>query len=177
MVATKVGETFSEGQSYFNFSPEAIQLSVEQSLKRLCTDYLDIVFVHSNGDDLHLIEQDNVFATLQNLKEAGKIRAYGMSTKTIAGGMRTIDLADIAMVTFNPSYIEEERVIAYAHQRKKSIFIKKAFASGHLNKIHAADPIAFSLQYIFSKPGVTSVIVGTTNPHHLRQNVSALPEL
>ena len=32
--------------------------SIERSLKRLCTDYLDLVLVHSNGNDLSLIEEE-----------------------------------------------------------------------------------------------------------------------
>jgi aryl-alcohol dehydrogenase-like predicted oxidoreductase len=106
-----------------------------------------------------------VFETLERLRESGKLRAYGMSTKTVAGGLQTIDHADIAMVTLNPNHTEEREVISYAHQKQKGIFIKKAFASGHL-------PAADSLRFVFTEPGVTSVIVGTINPEHLKQNVA-----
>jgi aryl-alcohol dehydrogenase-like predicted oxidoreductase len=170
VLCTKVGETFAEGKSQFDFSPAAICHSIERSLQRLHTDYVDIVLVHSNGDDELIIEQDQVFNTLAALKQAGKIRAYGMSTKTVTGGLQTLDQADIAMVTYHPDYTDEHAVIAYAKETNKSIFIKKALGSGHLKA-------ATSLPFIFAEPGVTSVIVGTLNPLHLRENVAQVNEV
>lgn len=165
VICTKVGEEFVQGESQFDFSPAVVRHSIDRSLQRLRTDYLDIVLVHSNGEDERIIKEDNIFSTLSQLKQAGKIRAYGMSTKTVQGGFLTVDQADIAMVTYNPAYTDERAVIHYAAEQGKSILIKKAFASGHL-------PIADSMQLIFAEPGVTSVIVGTLNAVHLRENVA-----
>lgn len=167
VLSTKVGEEFIDGESAFDFSKDNIIKSVDRSLKRLNTDYLDIVLVHSNGEDERIINHDNAFLTLADLKQAGKIRAFGMSSKTIAGGMLTIEHADVAMVTHNAEHTTERDVIACAMQKKKSIFIKKAHASGHLNT-----SIADNLRFIFVEPGVTSVIVGTINPEHLQENVA-----
>ncbi|MBX3708367.1 MAG: aldo/keto reductase [Gammaproteobacteria bacterium] len=166
VISTKAGEEFIEGESYYDFLPSAMIQSVERSLQRLNTDYLDIVFVHSNGDDLRIIEQEEVFSTLSALKKAGKIRAYGMSTKTVAGGLLTIDSADIAMVTYNPVCTDDRYVIQYAHKKQKGIFIKKALASGHM-PVSVAD----SMQFIFEEQGVSSVVIGTVNPNHLREVV------
>ena len=99
ILSTKVGEEFVDGKSRFDFSAAAIQASVERSLKRLQTDYLDVVLVHSDGNDMHLIEQENVFLMLEQMKQAGKIRSFGMSTKTIAGGLLALVQADVVMVT------------------------------------------------------------------------------
>ena len=173
IISTKVGEEFVNGESHFDFSPQAIQESVERSLKRLRTDYLDVVLVHSNGDDQRLIEEDHVFTTLAALKKDGKIRAYGMSTKTIAGGLLTVDLADLVMVTFNPAYADEREVIAYAQQKQKGVFIKKALASGHLQQFVSTNPVSDAMRFVFAEPGVTSVIVGTANPEHLQMNVQS----
>jgi len=166
VISTKAGEEFADGLSVFDFSSKAITQSVERSLQRLRTDYLDIVLIHSNGEDERIIQQDNVFATLSVLKSAGKIRAYGMSTKTLAGGLLAVDEADVVMVTYNKTCVDDREVILYAHQKQKGIFIKKAFASGHIQI-----PVAENMQFIFSEPGVTSVIVGTINPAHLRENI------
>lgn len=165
ILSTKVGEEFVDNQSHFDFSPQAITHSVERSLQRLKTDFLDVVLVHSNGDDVKLIQDDNVFETLSTLKDAGKIRAFGMSSKSIAGGKLTIDHADVAMVTYHPEYTDELEVIRYAKENEKGILIKKAFASGHL-----ALPVTKVLQMILQESGVSSVIVGTINPVHLREN-------
>lgn len=168
IISTKAGEEFNNGNSTFDFSSSAIRNSIERSLKRLKTDYLDIVLIHSNGNDEKIIVEDEVFTTLNALKSAGKIRAFGMSTKTVAGGLLTIDHADVAMVTYNRECTDDLKVIQYAHQKQKGIFIKKALASGHM-KMSAKEYMRFVLQ----EPGVTSVIVGTINEKHLRENIKS----
>ncbi len=99
-----------------------------------------------------------------------------MSTKTVAGGLLTIDHADVAMVTYTPGYTDELAVIQHARKKHKGILIKKALASGHLQQLPGDDPVAASLQFILAEQGVTSVIVGTINPDHLRQNVRAITQ-
>lgn len=167
VISTKVGEEFNQGESQFDFSASHIRQSVERSLLRLHTDYLDVVLVHSDGNDESIIENEHVFSLLSALKKEGKIRAFGMSTKTVAGGRLTVDLADVVMVSFNPTYTDEREVIQYAHENQKSVFIKKALASGHLKT-----PVNEAMKFIFAEPGVTSVIVGTLNLQHLKENVS-----
>ena len=49
IICSKVGEEFEGGQSRFDFTPEHTRFSVERSLKRLRTDVVDIVLVHSDG--------------------------------------------------------------------------------------------------------------------------------
>lgn len=171
VLCTKVGEEFMNGESFFDFSKENLRTSVERSLKRLKTDYLDIVLVHSNGEDKKIIDQDNVFSTLADLKKSGLIRAFGMSTKTLEGGLLAVDQSDVVMITYNPVHTLEQPVIAHAKQKNKGIFIKKALVSGHLQKIADEDPIQTAMQFIFQQPGISSIIVGTLNPAHLRYNV------
>lgn len=174
VISTKAGEEFINGQSRFDFSAIGLTKSIERSLRRLRTDYLDIVLIHSSGDDEHIIVEDGVFDTLARLKERGKIRAFGMSTKTVAGGLLTIEHADLAMVTYHPGYTDEHPVIQRARKNRKGIIIKKALASGHLNQIPGENPVAASLQFIFAEPGVSSVVIGTINPDHLQENATAL---
>lgn len=162
VIVGKAGETFENGISAYNFNADFIHRSIERSLKNLNTDYLDVLLIHSNGDDVNIIQNDKVFATLEKLKAQKMIRAYGMSTKTIEGGLLTIEQADVAMVTYNANHTEEKPIIDLAFQKNKGILIKKALASGHLNKI--AD-------FIFQTPGVSSVIIGTLSPSHLQEHV------
>ncbi|OGT43195.1 MAG: aldo/keto reductase [Gammaproteobacteria bacterium RIFCSPHIGHO2_12_FULL_37_34] len=172
VISTKVGEAFHDGVSQFDFSEQGIVHSVERSLQRLQTDYLDVVLVHSNGDDVRLIEQEHVFVTLSKLKKSGKIRVFGMSTKTIAGGLLTVKHADVAMVTYNLLHLEEQKIIREANQQQKGIFVKKGLVSGHLQHIHSQHPVKDSLQFILAEPGVSSVIIGSINPLHVRENVN-----
>lgn len=171
VISTKVGEEFFQGQSHYDFSAATVEKSIERSLQRLQTDYLDIVLAHSNGEDNKIIEQDAIFDVLERSKKAGKIRAFGMSTKTLEGGLNAISRSDVVMMTFNPIHASEKPIIEAACLKNKGIFIKKAFASGHLDKLPGSDPIAAALQFIFQQPGVSSVILGTMHVDHLRHNI------
>lgn len=174
ILTTKVGEDFIEGDSYYDFTPEHAEASIKRSLKRLNTDYLDIVLVHSDGNDIYNIQHFGILDYLFELKSQGLIRAFGMSTKTVEGGILAAQKSDVVMVTYNPIHTEEQSVIATAFTLNKGILIKKALASGHIQKIPGADPVAVSLQFIAEEPGVSSIILGTLNPVHLAHNVSCL---
>ncbi len=170
VIVSKVGESFVDGASRFDFSARGTRRSVERSLRLLGTDYLDAVLIHSNGDDLHILRQTEVLDTLCRLKEAGAIRAHGMSSKTLDGGLLTVQLCDLVMATCNPLQREEIPVLQAAHAHNKGVLIKKALHSGHIS---GEQGVADALQFVFSQPGVSSVIVGTINANHLRHNVTA----
>jgi aryl-alcohol dehydrogenase-like predicted oxidoreductase len=166
VISTKAGEEWINGASHFDFSGETIRKSVERSLKRLQTDYIDVLLIHSHGiDEASLIEDEQVFEVLEQLKQEGKLRTFGMSSKTKIGGFKTIShqATEVAMITFNADYLDERDVIMLAQKKQKSIFVKKALGNGKLPST--------ALKLVFNEPGVTSVIVGTTNPAHLRENV------
>lgn len=172
VIVSKAGEIFDGKHSQFDFSADHIKMSVERSLKRLKTDYLDVLLIHSSGDDRHIIEQDHVFSTLADLKKRGLIRAGGMSTKTIEGGLATVDQSDVAMITYHPGYQDEEVIIDQAQQQQKGILVKKGFASGHLQKLSKQeDPITTAMRFVLGHAGVSSLIAGTINPEHLKQNI------
>src|SRR5690606_15903758 len=90
VIVTKTGEEFVNGTSHFDFSGAHTRLSIERSLRRLRTDYLDIVLIHSDGNDEAILQQGECVAALQECKRKGLIRAIGMSTKTVAGGLRAV---------------------------------------------------------------------------------------
>lgn len=171
VICTKTGEEYIDGQSVFNFTPEHTIKSVERSLQRLKTDYLDIVLIHSDGNDLAIIKQYGTLDVLADLKKQGKIKASGMSTKTVEGGLAAASKADAVMATHNLSYSDEIDVLDYAAENNKAIFVKKALASGHICSSTYEDPIQASMDFIFAHPGVTSIILGTINLEHLSHNV------
>ena len=112
---------------------------------------------------------DDLIATMHDFKAEGKVRAIGASTKTVYGGIRSLETMDTAMVTYNPDYLEEKAVLDYALNNQKQVLLKKALSSGHNANIE--DAFAFC----FAHKAVASAIVGTINPDHLAQNVAALP--
>jgi len=175
VICSKAGEEFDpvSGASEYCFTPEHLRFSVERSLQRLNTDYIDMLLIHSDGHDMEIIQRYGVFDVLDQLKTEGKILSTGMSTKTVDGGLETLRQADWAMVTYNLNQHDEKPVLDYAAENAKGILIKKALASGHICLEDGQDPVSASFDFIFSRPGATSAIVGTINPEHLKQNVMA----
>lgn len=171
VLISKVGEEFVDAASLFDFSASHTRMSVERSLKRLRTDYLDAVLVHSDGNDVQLLQQEEVYATLAQLKQEGKIGQFGFSGKTVEGGLLALEQGDCAMVTYNLNEQEEKPVLDYAHTHGKAILIKKALASGHICLEPGIDPVRASFELIFGHPGTTSAVIGTINPKHLQHNV------
>jgi aryl-alcohol dehydrogenase-like predicted oxidoreductase len=81
VIATKAGLEWRDGVVYRNASPERIIREVDESLRRLRTDYIDIYQVHW-PDPLVPIEE--TAAAMRTLYEQGKIRAIGVSNFSVA---------------------------------------------------------------------------------------------
>lgn len=76
IIATKMGITFTQDGSVLDSSPEKIRASVEGSLKRLGTDYIDLYYQHRIDPK---VEPEVVAETMGQLIKEGKIRAWGIS--------------------------------------------------------------------------------------------------
>lgn len=168
VVSTKVGEYFANGESHYDFTEETTIASVEKSLLRLGRDQLDIVFVHSNGDDDNIIQHTPVLEALQRLKEKGDIGAIGFSGKDAAASSLAIPLVDIFMVALNEDDQSQASLLMLCQQNNKGVVIKKALASGHAKNPDQA--LIFAATYA----GVTSVIAGTISADHLKRNAAVL---
>ena len=92
------------------------------------------------------------------------IRAIGMSTKTSNGGLLAASMLDIVMITYNLEQ-QDQAVLDYARNNNKGVLVKKGLMSGH------AGSIEDSMSLLFGSNGISSVIVGTINPDHLKENV------
>lgn len=94
ILSTKCGLMFdrTEGSYYFsrdgfnvykNLTKQAITDSVDQSLKRLGTDYIDILFTHWQCVEPFIVPIEETMEALMALKKAGKIRAVGGSNMSV----------------------------------------------------------------------------------------------
>lgn len=174
VIVSKVGEIFEHGRSRFDFSyPYTVQ-TVEQSLRTLRTDYLDCVLIHSDGHDLEIFERGGAVEALRDLKRRGLIRAHGMSSKTVPGGLRTVAELDVVMATCNLDYNDELPVLQAAAARGKGVLVKKGLMSGHVS---GPDGVRRAFAHVFAQPGVSSMIVGTIDPGHLRANAELLADV
>jgi len=120
-----------------DWSPRFIRFALEQSLKRLETDYLDLWMLHNPR--LDAVQKDDVFELLEKLKAEGKIRAYGASLGPAIAGtehgdevLRTRDL-DALQIIFN--LLEQEpgrRFFPIARERNVGILVRVPHSSGML---------------------------------------------
>lgn len=167
LLCSKVGERYDNGCSEFDFKPEAVAPSIVRSLRRLDTDYLDLALIHSDGDDLHILNTLGTLDALRDQQRRGLVRAIGLSHKTLVGGYRALELGvDVLMTTLNSNDTEAAPLIAQCQQQGCGVLIKKALGSGHAGSA--------SLQMVAATPGVSSVVVGTLNPEHLRSNAQTV---
>ena len=173
VICSKVGEQFMQGQSVYDYSEPATISSIESSLRELKRDTLDIVLIHSDGSDMDILQNTAIVETLLRMKEQGKIRAAGISSKTVAGGVLAVESLDVIMCMYNLAETDELPVIQAAGKQGKGVLIKKGLMSGRLDRAGVADPLHASCRHIFLQRAVNSLIIGTVNPFHLQQNIDA----
>jgi aryl-alcohol dehydrogenase-like predicted oxidoreductase len=171
VIETKVGEIFENGQSTFDFSAAHTRQSVENSLRALQRDVIDVVLVHSNGDDMEIINHEEALDELDKLKQQGLIKAFGMSCKTVEGGLWIVEHCDVVMATCNLEYNDELPVFNRAKELNKGVVVKKGLLSGHADIDSGGTGIEEAFKHVLSQPGMNSMIVGTINQQHLRHNV------
>jgi aryl-alcohol dehydrogenase-like predicted oxidoreductase len=171
VLCTKVGEIFEGGTSRWDFSPEHTRRSVRESLRRLATDHLDVVLVHSKGDDDAIMRGFGTLQMLAQLKQEGLIRAFGMSHKTVAGGLLAAERCDVVMATLSAGETEQLEVIEHAYTLGCGVLVKKPLDSGRAAQNDDARRRA--LHYVANVAGVSSVVIGTSNPAHLLANAAA----
>lgn len=163
LLCSKVGESFDGAQSRYDFRPESVTPSLQASLSRLDTDYLDVALIHSDGNDLEILNRWGTLDALLEAKRAGLVRAVGMSHKSEAGGYRALALgADLLMTELSSDVRDMQSLIAHCAAQRKGVLVKKALGSGHA--------AIESLRFVAGCTGVTSIVVGTLNPAHLREN-------
>ena len=84
IIASKCG--LKDYSSQHDFSNKAVRASVESSLARLQTDYLDLLQLHDPPPDIATNEK--LIETLSKLRNEGKIRAIGVSVKSPIDGLQ-----------------------------------------------------------------------------------------
>ena len=164
VISTKVGESFVDGQSSFDFSQSAIRASVEQSCKLLRAEVLDIVLIHSDGQDVRILEQTDAVATLVDLRQRGLVKAIGLSGKSNEGFLKALPWADVVMAEFSRTNPQYSHIITEAQRAGVGVVVKKGLASGQLDPHEA-------IQFVLSNPAASSLVIGGLNLDHVRQNV------
>ena len=106
-----------------DFSPEKLQSSIEGSLTRLKTDYLDSVLLHN--PPLAILDGRSCphYELLDRLKASGKIKAYGASVDTYEEMMLFMDTSEGALLEVFFNILHQDTARAFNHALKKNVGI------------------------------------------------------
>ena len=132
IVSTKFGlRRGSRGERISNARPETIRPSLENSLRRLQTNYVDIYLYHS-APDLEFIEEGREI--LETLKQEGKIRFYGISTNSHRALEQLVRANAVDAVLFSQSLIRQpSEILNLIKKHNLGSMIRGAIASGKLS--------------------------------------------
>ncbi|MCK4237264.1 MAG: aldo/keto reductase, partial [Candidatus Krumholzibacteria bacterium] len=117
---------------------DEIATAIEESLKRLNTDYIDCCLIHSVGDpglgDLTRIENPNIYKAFENAKRDGKIRFWGASShgpKMIKDFTWLVENTDIDMIMPGMNLMTKgiEPVIAKARKEDVAVVAMKSLSA------------------------------------------------
>ena len=201
ILATKCGhvqETLSSSEGVA-WTANTITNSIERSLVRLKTDYLDLVQLHSC--DVDILENMEVIEALLNAKRAGKTRFVGYSGDNEAALWAVNSgIFDTLQTSFN-AVDQHARIKLFGPAKSKNmgIIIKRpianmAWGATRIPSDYAADyfnraqvmaemgliPMASNnhvltaMGFVFSHPEVDTVIVGTQNQAHMKSNIEII---
>ena len=175
------------------FTRDNILAGVEQSLRRMRTDYLDVLQFHISPSR-QTLEEHGALETVLELKSAGTVRHIGMSgTLPNLPDHIAMGVFEVFQIPYSAVEREHEALIAAAAKAGAGIVIRGGAAKGaptegkhdgvqweRWQQVVLADlldgmsPMEFILRFTFTHPDLHTNIVGTINPAHLQHNVDVL---
>lgn len=195
---TKVGHPRGVGSE--DWSTASILESIERSLRRLQTDRLDLIQLHSCSEAV--LKKGEVISALQAARDRGYARYIGYSGDNRAAKFAVeSDAFDTLQTSLNIADQEPiELTIPLAQERNMGVIAKRpianaAWKSGHrpidsyqhsywdrLRKLDydfirgrpLEQSIGHALRFTLSVPGVHTAIVGTTKPERWQENAGLL---
>ena len=133
ILATKVGERRNDGEdSFYDYSYAATLAFIEQSLRRMRTDVIDLVQIHSAPVDV--IRKGETLAAFRKAQEQGKVRFVGITgaVESAIEAVKTGDY-DTVQVSYNIAYREPEKeLFPLARQQGIGVIIKDGLGAGRL---------------------------------------------
>lgn len=164
--------------------PQDLQRSLESSLRRLGTDYIDLYLIHWPSNSIPLVEP---FPALNRAVQAGKVRHVGVSNFNLRLLQEAQQLCETPLLTNQVPYslftrrYQENGVIPYCQENEIVITayspLKDSGIHNHktLKQIaerHAATPFQIALAWLVNQPLVITIPM-SHNPQHLKANLAA----
>ena len=150
--------------------PETFRTHIDESLARLRTDYLDVLFFHGGG----AIEEECFFADAGMLEiaedavAAGKIRHLGFSAHRVETALKALDIPSMAVALVPANFISREyidgEVMAKAKAQGVAVLAMKPFGGGRINNPELC------LKFLKTYPGLIPCI-GIERVTEMAQNV------
>jgi aryl-alcohol dehydrogenase-like predicted oxidoreductase len=153
VISTKIGYDFynhtqrrGQQERPQDWSENFIRFALEQSLKRLGTDYIDFLQLHNTKIDA--IENDALFELMEEFKEKGKIRSYGVALGPKIGwleeGVKAMHERDLAGVQMIYNLLEQDpgrALIEAARETGTSLIVRVPHSSGMLEGKYTEETI------------------------------------
>jgi len=118
-----------------DFSPAYLTRAVEASLRRLQTDYLDLLQLHSPPAEI--VERGEWEEALDGLQRAGKVRYYGVSCDTPEAALAALRFPGVSSLQVAVNYFERsslETLIPRARAKDVAVIARECLANGLLLK-------------------------------------------
>ena len=176
-----------------DYSRKNIIKTCDQSLRRMKTDYLDVLQFHFSPSK-NILEQEKAVQTLESLKRDGKIRFLGCSSilPNITDHIK-MGVFDVLQVPYSALQPEHEDVIVAAARAGVGIVIRGGVAKGPPGKGQGSADLwdlwdkaelnelldgehrtGFMLRFTITNPDIHTTVVGTLDPEHLLENIAAV---
>jgi aryl-alcohol dehydrogenase-like predicted oxidoreductase len=145
LIATKFGRYHSRVHTNEFFDAANLRWSVEQSLARLGTDRIDVLFFHSPTHPAKI--NDDIWAEFAALKQAGKVRAVGLScgfiqdTAEMTKAWSAAGRIDVAQIAYSLFYREWEPIIAQLARDGVGLVARESMANGFLAGVFTRDTV------------------------------------
>jgi predicted aldo/keto reductase-like oxidoreductase len=190
MIATKEWRPAQrEGMTSAEAKDKFIKLT-EGSLKRLNTDYVDIVYIHSIHNQEEL-DEEGAFAAMDQLKKDGKVRATGVSTHEAMTDVvnKVVDdkLCDVVLTSINVSMATDTALLEAIDRAAAAgigIVAMKTQAGGRrlpnqasLTQYDNATVNQAMLKWVLRNESVTTAIPGYASLEHMAEDVAVIGDL
>ncbi|MEZ0228735.1 MAG: aldo/keto reductase [Planctomycetota bacterium] len=194
---TKVGHPDGFGRPD-DWSGPGIEKSIERSLKRLKTDRVDLVQLHSC--DVPVLEKGEAIAALERAQKRGLVRFLGYSGDSVAAKW-ALESGKFSVLQTSVSIADQESLdllLPLARAKDVGVIAKRPIANAawrsgekkpaseyHLpywerlreldfDFVKTAKAAETALRFTLFQPGVSTAIVGTTKPDRLVENARLL---
>jgi len=199
MIATKVGNVWRSDGSGLDWNPSKSHIlhSVEESLRRLQTDYIDLYQLHGGTIDDPIEETIEAF---EILKRQGKIRYYGISSIRPNVIREYVKRSSIISVMMQYNLLDrrpEETCLELLHKHNVGVLVRGSLAKGllidkpptsylqygsadvakakgvvHQLSHEKRSPTETAIQFVLHNPAVTSAVVGMRTAEQLQRCLS-----